>query len=194
MGKKKKPRKAKKASTQRAVDDPGVPYHETRYRNPDVLEHLGPVIDAQWRVPPELARRLVDAGRDVPDPVNGQLLVDTGASKTCIALSAAIELGLKPIRREKTHGVAGEDELDVYRAEIRMEFHQPRKTEVFVVGATRDVLGVPDLENVFPARSMETRRRGRLIGILGREFLKHGLFFYGGSEGRIQLWVDPDTL
>ncbi len=56
-----------------------------------------------------------------------------------------------------------------------------------------DMLGVPDLEAQFHGHIKETGRGSRLIGLLGRAILKHGLLLYGGSEGKMELWLDTET-
>jgi hypothetical protein len=151
------------------------------------------LLTARWSIPPALAERLKAAGREVPPSVDGVMLLDTGASSTCMALDVARALDLKPIRKGKTYGVGGLHELDVYRAEIRMEFHMP-SAGARLVGATVDALGVPDLGKNLDCRVAETGLEVRLVGLLGREFLRHGMLFYGGSEGIVELWIDLETL
>ncbi len=67
------------------------------YPTPEALIGVGPVIIAAWAVPQALAQALVAAGQPIPRPVEGLMLVDTGAQSTCISEAAAQALQLQPI-------------------------------------------------------------------------------------------------
>jgi len=47
------------------------------YVSPAALASLGPILVGKWLVPEALELALVDAGRPVPEPVAGYLLIDT---------------------------------------------------------------------------------------------------------------------
>src|SRR5712692_2553231 len=65
---------------------------------PDILAGCGPQLFCEWEIPAATADAMRKAGRAVPSPISGAILLDTGATRTCIALKTAIDLGLQPTR------------------------------------------------------------------------------------------------
>jgi hypothetical protein len=60
------------------------------------LSPAGPVIDVLVGVSPPRAQQLALANAPVPAPVSARLLVDTGASVTCLDRAILASLGLAP--------------------------------------------------------------------------------------------------
>jgi len=182
-------RKAKKGEGAKHTVETTPPSSESfsvtcKYETPDALAISGPLVTAEWRVPEALAKRLVEMGRVVPPPVRGHLLVDTGASQTCIAEDVARELGLNPIGRGKTFGAHGEGELNKYLAHFHFVLVNANQNRVDVA---RDMIvsAVPQLNEAYSAFGVkhEGGRPVRLIGLLGRDFLMHTKFTYDGVHG-----------
>ena len=70
----------------------------------------------------------VSVGLQGPDTFSGcTALVDTGASRSCIDVSAARELGLPVINQEQVIGVGGAAVVDIYLATLAirdLKLHQ----------------------------------------------------------------------
>jgi predicted aspartyl protease len=160
------------------------------YPTPEALIAIGPVIVAAWAIPQALAQALVAAGQAIPRPVEGLMLVDTGAQSTCISESAAQALGLQPIRLTKTYGAAGLHENKVYEAHlqigiddgkgVRSDFHIEMQT-----------ICIPQLHEQMRGVKINNVERP-LIGLLGRDFLRHTKLTYNGT-GSVEILVNPDA-
>jgi len=92
------------------------------HSDPAVLEACGPLLRAAWWVPAAQEAALRSSGVDPSGPVPGSLLLDTGATRTAIALSVARELGLHPTRTVTGYGAAGKYELQAFFARLMMSF------------------------------------------------------------------------
>jgi hypothetical protein len=109
------------------------------------------------------------------------MLIDTGATNTCMALDVAEELNLSPVGIKPSYGVGGLHHNKLFEAYLTItvadSFGQRTTVESF-----RQVAGVPDLNKVFNALGVQTAEADdfpkRLIGLLGREFLRHATLVY----------------
>jgi hypothetical protein len=147
-----------------------------------VLHELGPIVRAQWNVPAALARALAAAGRPVPKPVEGFMLIDTGATTTCIALDAAEELGLHQVAVSVTYGAGGQHQNKVFHAELRLGIRDGNQ-DIWVV-SEQQTSGIPQLDQHFKAKDVRIGGQpARLIGLLGRDFLRHTRLVYDGQKG-----------
>lgn len=145
-------------------------------------------------VPPALAEYLTTAGRQLPEPVVGDMLVDTGATATSIALDVAQELGLQQTRIGKTYGAGGLHQNPVFSGQLIMEIRDGgNSTRLTMV---REVMGIPHLNE--PYREIGvldgTGRPVRLIGLLGRDFLRHVTMTYRGSSAEVEFVLDFGSL
>jgi hypothetical protein len=123
------------------------------------------------------------------------MLVDTGASATCIALDAAQELGLSPLRYEKSFGAGGLHELPVFGVLLTITFANPMGGEY---GANGDIQakGIPELGEYFrriPIHSKDSFPL-RMIGLIGQDLLRHATFVYKGSLGQFDFKLDVHSL
>lgn len=84
------------------------------------LLELGFVIPAEISVPLPLREKMLSIGLIVPRPVEGYMLVDTGASWTCLCKSAIRKLNLHPTTSIDLHGAHGTEETYVYYATVRV--------------------------------------------------------------------------
>jgi hypothetical protein len=107
------------------------------------LALLGPLVKGAWAVPEALARGLLAAGRTVPAPVVGHMLVDTGASRTAIATHAAEALGLHPIGVLKLRGAHGEQDSPVFYAHFSLAIADADGTRL-AIDMEQRVCGVED--------------------------------------------------
>jgi hypothetical protein len=169
---------------------------------PDALVSIGPHVAATWTVPPVVADWLRRAGRAVPPPVNGYVLVDTGASVTCIDQDVAeLQLKLRPTRVQEMVGSVGSHGTNAYFATF--EFPVRVEGRSFVLRRDLESLGVRDLaqmagelsRHVFPDGPMRSVRPSTpIIGLIGRDFLRHCRFEYDGRTGEFWLEVDGEWL
>ncbi|HSS49334.1 MAG TPA: aspartyl protease family protein [Thermoanaerobaculia bacterium] len=129
----------------------------------------------------------------MPPPVLGQLLLDTGASRTCIGQSAVRELGLTPLRLQPGFGAGGLHESAVYR--VRMTIRLANETGVTEIHWESEAQEIPSLEeSVAPLGLMHSGQPVKLVGLLGRDILRHARFLYDGIAGRIEINFDLDSL
>ena len=166
-----------------------------KYSDPTSLAVCGPILKASWSVPPALAKALAEAARTVPNPIHGYMLIDTGASATCIALDVAQELGLAPLRQEKSYGAGGLVEHPVFGLQLTINFIDPVGRQV-AVGGDIQAKGIPDLGDYFRHVPMDTPDPfpKRMVGLIGRDLLRHATFVYKGSVGQFDFRLDLGSL
>lgn len=150
---------------------------------------------ATWSVPPVLEGHLRLLGRPIAKPVDGFMLVDTGASRTCMALDVAQELQLTAVGLGETFGAGG-----LHRNEIFEAFLTLRIVDSFgqqtVVNHQGLVMGIPDLGQQLSALGLQAPDgyTTRLIGLLGRDILRYATVTYQGSKGIVEIAFDLDAL
>jgi hypothetical protein len=125
----------------------------------------------------------------------GYMLIDTGATGTCIALDVAQEMGLTPIRLTQSYGAHGLQENPIFFAHLDVVFDAPGKAATAITG-DRDVTGVKDLHKFIDHMQIKPTPGfpHRLIGLLGRDWLRHGTLLYEGSKGRFEFKLDFASL
>ena len=129
----------------------------------------------------------------VPPPVEGVILVDTGASITSISIEAAQELGLKQVDIQETYGMHGKQRTPIFHARLCLKIQdQNVETELFL---ERRVGGVKDIEAMFQKMGVHSggKKTRRMLGLLGRDFLRHGTFKYYGTRGLMEIDLDLST-
>ncbi|HEY2290191.1 MAG TPA: hypothetical protein VGM86_05750 [Thermoanaerobaculia bacterium] len=165
----------------------------SQYASPELLVAAGPMIEATWSVPPVLAKRLIRADRPVPASILGELLLDMGASSTCISRTAADELGLTPIRFGRTYGAGGLHELPIYRAQLSISITDPAGTSTFNFDVEANAIERLE-ESIASLRLQNAGRPVRLIGLLGRDVFRNTVIIYDGIRGRFEVDFDLDSL
>ena len=119
-------------------------------------------------------------------PVAGYMLVDTEAA--CMDAEVAEELGSSRARHHLRRARSGRG----------LEIHRPPGDEdrgpSSWTASQMVVAGI--LDKVFQQRHPVTGdgHPVRMIGLLERDFLRHGTFTCRGAEGRIDLRLDLDTM
>lgn len=160
---------------------------------PAALEACGPLLRAAWSVPAAQATAMHAAGIAPPAPVVGSMLLDTGASRTAIALTVATELGLRPTRVVPGYGAAGKYDLPAFYAALLMSFQSGGRT--LRVAREQEAVGIPDLDEMGGRLGIsDTQGPVRIIGLLGRDFLRHAKFNYDGVKGVLHFVFDAGTL
>ena len=143
---------------------------------PALLTQLGPIAPAEIHVPQELAQLLDSQSRPVPPAESGMVLIDTGASKSCVDMSVITALGVSPVGQVNLGTAGGQVTASLYPAR-------------FVIGP-----GYPGAINVNFSQVVGVDLSGqssvgdqKLIGLIGRDILSRGIFIYNGSTGSFSL-------
>jgi hypothetical protein len=156
-----------------------------------MLRGLGPLFIGRWWVPAALAEALAKSGRTVPPPVTGAILIDTGADGTCISTAVATTaLGLNPLRMQLGYGAGGTHQSPVFFAQFEFSIVDPKGIRTSFAWE-QEVLGIPDLEH---RRVTYAGREFAVIGLLGRDILRHCRMEYDGPAGTVRMQVDTSAL
>jgi len=129
------------------------------------------------------------AGRPVPLAIAGALLLDTGATRTCIGLQTATELGLQPTRIQEGYGAAGKHSNLVFLARLEIKIVDPETNQEQGFAWEQEVEAIPELHN-FAAPLTWQGKTMTLSGLLGRDILRHARIHYDGPAGRIRFEFD----
>lgn len=157
---------------------------------PGVLADYGPLILAYWTVPTVVEDYLRKQGATVPDPVHGALLLDTGATGTCISIKAADALGLQATRMAPGFGSGGDTLNPVFQAKLHIPMANPGGV-TRVIMREDEVQGIPKLEEHFKRNPLAySGAQIELIGLLGRDVLAATRFTYDGLVGTLRLDFD----
>lgn len=108
------------------------------------------------------------------------LLIDTGASSTCISESTAGRLGLRPIRIAQTLGSVGSHSSNLYEAHLQILIEDAKRGVLSNLDIEFQAVGVPQLEQQLPGLTFNGRPT-ELVGLLGRDFLRNTTMTYRGD-------------
>jgi len=159
----------------------------------DTLENCGPQFFCAWGVAEADAVALRSAGREVPNPITGALLLDTGATRTCIALQAAQELGLQARRMQEGFGANGKYSNQVFLARLEIRIADQNTKVIHPFSWEQEVEGIPELHNF----AAPLRLNGQIVpvsGLLGRDILKHAKIRYDGPAGKLHFQFDVASI
>ena len=156
-----------------------------RFDSPDTLAGIGPVVHAAWTIPSSLAAVFEAEGRRLPPPVEGMMLIDTGAQRTCISKHAAELLGLKPIRITKGYGAGGIHENPVYLAHMMMAIRRNSDGATTQINLETEAQGIPELDKHAPI--VAGGQSVTLVGLLGRDLLRFARLDYNGYKGQFEM-------
>jgi hypothetical protein len=146
---------------------------------PNQLLQEGILIEATCTVPRARGAFLKKNGLPIPE-VKGYLMLDTGASRTCIDEEVALELGLISTGMQPTGGVHGMQDRPVYFVQVQL-----RQAGL---NLEAPLVAVKELN-----RAMAPGKR-RLIGLLGREFLRFAVLTYDGTVGKVDVVVRREVI
>ncbi len=85
---------------------------------PEILAQVGPALAVQVEVPPALAKQLTGQGQQLPQPVTGLALIDTGASISAVDQAAIIQLGVSATGLADVRTPAGPTKRNLYPIRI----------------------------------------------------------------------------
>lgn len=133
-----------------------------------VLELRGPVVEVQIQLPEPLVRGLQERGDEIPDPIAGDALIDTGATTTCVDLTVAKQLHLpqtgQAVMASASHA---QHEAPQYPIAIQIQGLPINFTRLDAMGADLKAHGI--------------------LALLGRDALRSAVLFYNGVAGEITL-------
>lgn len=158
------------------------------------LVKFGPLIKAQWQVDPDTQKELTLRGWPIPKPVEGYMLVDTGAYSTVIDSDVAKEMGLVPTGRETISGIGGEGLTYKYLAQIFLFVGDVHGAGVAISLHNEFVSG--NIRKLHEMRKL-TEPDGtpiQVIGLLGRDFLKFATLTYKGSDGSWDMHIHENVM
>lgn len=143
--------------------------------SPDRLVEAGPLVRGSW------CREQDDLGREI----KGEFLIDTGSSGAMIDLAVAEMLGLYPRGTRSVHGIHGYGSLHLYLARVVLPALDTDGHPTLYSTAL-ECVGVPSL------REKNSEHRVDVIGILGRQFLRHANVTIDHLSGQFEMiFVDP---
>lgn len=132
------------------------------------LQLQGPVGQATVSLSPAFIAAITDRGEVLPAPASGLVLIDTGASSTCIDLDAASAMGLPVIDVAKMTSATHNDvECPVYPIQVQ-------------------IVGLPLVFQARRALGAALKPQG-FLALIGRDALASALFIYNGPTGEITL-------
>lgn len=135
-----------------------------------VLAQRGPVVQVTVSVGQQIAAQVLQEGGELPPPVSGLALIDSGATGTCIDEEAAQQLKLPVIDVVKISSAShSEVEQSVYPIQI-------------------EVVGLPVTVNAPRAIGAPLKSQGICV-LIGRDVLQHCMFVYNGLSGSFSLSI-----
>lgn len=160
---------------------------ERRYSSPRLLEMVGPMLRATWSIPPKIEAAYQMTRRNPPPPVEGYVLIDTGAVRTSIAQAAVDELGLESATWERAHGTGGDHQATIYLAQLSLALASDEENDTYM-SAVVPAMAVPGLSGSLELRE-DDGEPAQVIGLLGRDFLRNVVLTYDGPSGRFRIEV-----
>ena len=100
------------------------------------------------------------------------LLIDTGASITCISPELATRIGLRSLGKEPVVVASGTASLNTYLVDMLIPFTEPARTQ----GQTFPVENIQVMEYL--------GNTSRYQGLLGRDIIDRGIFMLAGWDGK----------
>ena len=136
---------------------------------PELLAHQGPIVRVTLSLSDAMQGAFRELGREVPGPVHGFALIDTGATATCMDEAAARKAGL-PITGTGS---------------IASASHAAHAVPLFSGKLTLDELNVA----AHIRRGMGVNLSGfpNLVALIGRDLLQTAVLVYNGPDGHVSL-------
>lgn len=103
------------------------------------------------------------------------MLIDTGASITCISPELAKQIGLRSLGKESVVVASGTASLNTYLVDLLIPFTEPAKTQ-------------GPKPQTFPVQNIQVMEylgdTSRYQGLLGRDIIDRGIFMIAGWDGK----------
>lgn len=131
------------------------------------LQHAGPRVQISLSPLEEQIKSLTDRGKDIPTPVVGHALIDTGASSTCIDQDAANRAGLAVVDSGPMHSATHANEI---------------------VPIFAGLMKIHGLSNIEAGRAYGVNLDSQgLIALIGRDVLSKCILVYNGIDNSFSL-------
>lgn len=157
---------------------------------PANLRDVGPLIPAAWTLSKPRLMDLHARSLPEPTPVQGFMLIDTGAGGLTIDISVVRELSLERTGRlREGHGLSGRAMFDEYEASLLLPLTDRH--------GVQNWKGFPVCAWLMPeSRVFELKGENppRIVGIIGRLLLRYATFRYDGRSGAVELHIDESAL
>lgn len=151
---------------------------------PEALVRRGPFIPVEVSIRDELAKKLQEQEQEIPSPVSGYALIDTGATITSIDRSVAEELELAPSGEVSIGTAGGEHEVPVYTGVLSFPGTGIRDLSIErLVGVDLTGQGLGTVRH----STADDPQPGRIAALIGRDVLAHFVMVYNGPAGMITL-------
>jgi predicted aspartyl protease len=174
--------KAQKEKLQRKLDREPLVF-EFDYKNPIVLQGLGPIINTDLTINSAHREALAQAGQAIPPPVRCRFLIDTGADGTVVKHEFADKAGLKLINASHPlHGVGVDTTGRVYIGRIVFSL------ESKIAQDTRHTIFI---DTQIQSANLAS---DRIDGLIGRDVLRHFTLTFDGHSGQVKMrYHRPDV-
>lgn len=162
----------------------------------------GPMVPASWYITEERERELRSARKTVPQPIEGFLLLDTGAATIMIDSDVAKQLGLEPIgKTSEVHGIKGYESIDHYNARLLLPVIPLHGSTPMTPGPVK--IGIPTEAWESTGMMANYLKWGyeskpgvplKVIGVLGRIFLQFTTMTFNGMTGSVEIFIDKSSM
>ncbi len=140
-----------------------TPLGDPNISPPDLLFHLGLLLQVGISVPQSVAGVLTAANQPIPAAVVGSALIDIGATCCCVEESFLQQLNLQPIGQVLMSGATGNRIQNAYQARLTFPGTPVPPLEIQVIGVQMN--------------------QGQTICLIGRDVLRYGVLIYNGPQG-----------
>lgn len=155
-----------------------MPVYDGEFRDssgrpgPAALLHVGPVLPVEVTIPSALSDYLSKQGQQIPTPVSGLALIDTGATRSCVDSQAISSLGVNPIGISFLGTARGQSRHHLYPAKFVFAAIKFEIEFSSAVGVDLSGQGVGGQQ---------------LVALIGRDVLLRGVLIYHGTLGTFSL-------
>ena len=146
----------------------------TRTGQPDRggLHRVGPVLPVEIAVPSALSRFLSAQNQQIPAPMTGLALIDTGATRSCVDSQVISSLGVNPIGITTLGTARGRSQHHLYPAKFSFPAIRFEIEFGSVVGVDLSGQGAGNMQ---------------IIALIGRDVLSRCILIYHGIKGSFSL-------
>jgi len=155
-----------------------MPVYEGEFRTqagqpvPGGLLRNGPVLPVEIAVPSALSRFLSARNQQIPGPVAGFALIDTGATRSCVDNQVISSLNVNPIGITTLGTARGRSQHHLYPAKFSFPAMRFEIEFGSVVGVDLSGQGVGKMQ---------------IIALIGRDVLSRCILIYHGIKGSFSL-------
>ncbi len=170
---------------------PGAVHVGGQFPNSGLLIEAGVLVLAELAIPKIHEDALRLANLPVAAPVHGFMLVDTGATVSCISIEVATKLGLKQTGYRTTFGAHGPNQMPEYLVRVMVPMDDGAGNQVarFI---ERPIGAVPQLNQAIAHLGIAKNGTNYdLVGLLGRDFLASTTLIYRGAKGSFDIVLEP---